>query len=113
MYHKKKISKELKAAIIVTTALNEHFKLVGCDLYDKSFNVMEALLQCKDKEYKYNKELGKFLSYSVVALAKAKIDYTKLSNGKNWTTLIEITKEIKKNKLVSGFYHNPSTLASI
>lgn len=113
MYKKNEISKELRAAIIIMTTLNERFKLVGCDLCDKAYDVMQTLLQCKDKDYEYNKELEKFLSYSVVALAKEKIDYTKLSNGKNWTTLIEITKEIKKNKLVSGFYHNPSTLASI
>ena len=111
MYQKNKISQEEKAANIVTAVLNEHFNLVGCDLNDKAYDVMQALLQCKDKNYKYSKKLKKFLSYAVMALAKENINYTKFNKGKDWTTLVKITEVIKKNKMVSCFYQKPSTLA--
>ena len=112
MYKNKKVvSIEIQATIIVTAALNKHFNIVGCDLNDKAYNVMQKLLQCQDKNYEYDEEMRKFLSCATVALAKEEIDYKKLSAGKDWNILARIAKQIKKTKKVADFYSASSTLA--
>ena len=108
---KKVVSIETHAAIIVTAALNKHFNIVGCDLNDKAYDVMQALLQCKDKDYKYNEETKEFLSYSIVALAKKGINYTELSKGEGWEILAKVAKKIKNVKQVAENYSKPSILA--
>ena len=91
----------IKAAVIITVALNKKFSLEGFDLQEKAELVLFELLSCTSDTCELDDELEPYIPVAIEALKENGIDYLQMSLSyqqlKEGSLWFRVNKAVKEN----------------